>query len=184
MASPICSPSLPGPGAGLTLPAGTLAPRSLSHSKLPVPNTKLLPLAKRKKKREGENEGKGKYRAKGEGKSPFRRHFGNWEQPGRPELGNRAGRSSLMMCPPLSETKHQGVSHDHGPVWASATLKQEPWRFIPNVSPLARTTHLLWNQDTRVAPTQALAPPHSLACPKVLPGCLSVGVKGRGPLLV
>lgn len=63
------SPS-PRPGAWLTLPECTLAPRSLSHSKLLVPNTKLLPLAKEEniKKREDDG-GEGGDRAKGEVKS-------------------------------------------------------------------------------------------------------------------
>ena len=39
-------PPDPRPGAPRPLPARTLAPRSLSHSKSPVPSTKLLPLAK------------------------------------------------------------------------------------------------------------------------------------------
>ena len=95
MASPICSSSRPGPGAWLMLPAGTLAPRSLRRSKLLVPNTKLLLLAKEKKEREREREGggMGKYRAKREGKTPFRRHFSNSEQSGRPGLGNGAGQN-------------------------------------------------------------------------------------------
>lgn len=41
----------PTPGQVLMLPACTSAPRSLSHSKLLVPNTKLLSLAKEEKKK-------------------------------------------------------------------------------------------------------------------------------------
>lgn len=48
---PSTSPT-PRPGAWLTLPECTLAPRSLSHSTLLVPNTKLLPLAKEEKIKE------------------------------------------------------------------------------------------------------------------------------------
>ena len=163
------------------LPAGTLAPRSLRRSKLLAPNTKLLLLAKEKKERErdterergkvgerGNIELKEKAKLPSEGISATQNNLEDqgWET-GQAKM---FGFSSLTMCPLRSETKHQGISHNHGHFWANAILKQEPWQFIPNVSPLARTTHLLWNQDTLVAPTQALAPSHSLACPKALPG--------------
>lgn len=50
-------PPPPRPGAWLTLAKCTLAPRSLSQSKLSVPNTKLLPLAKEEKIKEREDAG-------------------------------------------------------------------------------------------------------------------------------
>lgn len=54
-----CPPPAPDPrpGAPQPLPARTLAPRSLSPSKSPVPSTKLLPLA-----REGKEGDKSKQR--------------------------------------------------------------------------------------------------------------------------
>lgn len=56
-----------------------------------------------------------------------------------------------------TEQQNIRASHqDHGHFWASDILKQEPWHFIPNASPLARMTPLLWNQDTRVAPPRPL----------------------------
>ena len=42
-------PPEPRPGAPRLRPACTSAPRSLSHSKSPVPSIKLLPLAKEEK---------------------------------------------------------------------------------------------------------------------------------------
>lgn len=163
----------PWPGAWLMLLACTVAPRSLSHSKLPVPSTKLLPMAK-KNKTEGVR-GRGEFGVKREGKTPPRRHFSHSGQYGRLELGNGADQHVCLkffydVSHFSTETKYQGISPRSWSLWAYAILKQEPWHFIPNVSPLARITHLLWNQDTCVSPTQALCPSRSLACPKALPG--------------
>lgn len=156
---------LPRPGAWLTLAECTLAPRSLSQSKLLVPNTKLLPLAKEGKIKErmlgvrGEIELKGKSTPPPATPTPGR-HFRHWEQSGSGKWADQNVYLKFFyavshFC--STEQENIRASHqDHGHFWASDILKQEPWHFIPNASPLARMTHLLWNQDTCVAPPQPL----------------------------
>lgn len=167
---PICPPPTPEPwpGAQWTLPACTLAPRSLSRSKLLLPSTKLLSLAKEKK-----TEGKGGGVRRGwdkskEGKHPPRRHFSHSEKSGRLELGKGVDRIFLG-CAPTSALWKRNIRasyQDHGHFLGPGILKQEPWHFIPNASPLARIIYLLWNRDTRVNPAQPLPPLCSLACSK------------------
>ena len=112
-------PPDPRPGAPRLLPARTLAPRSLSHSKSPVPSTKLLPLAK-----EGKEGDKSKQRTEKIHPPHPRRHFSHSEQSGSLELGEGATRvftqSPSRMCPPFTLWKHSvRASHqDHGHFWA------------------------------------------------------------------
>lgn len=154
----------PRPGAWLTLAECTLAPRSLSPSKLLVPNTKLLPLAKEEKIKEREDAGgEGGDRAKREVKfAPLHPPEGTSDTGNNLEVGSGQTQMFTLSFYAVShfcsrEQQNIMASHqDHGHFWASDILKQEPWHFIPNASPLARMTHLLWNQGIYVAPPQPL----------------------------
>lgn len=72
------------------------------------------------------------------------------------------------MCPAFALWKQNTkASHqDHGHFWAYDILKQEPWYFIPNISPTEKIIHLLWNLVTHVNPTQPLPSLPSLVVPK------------------
>lgn len=103
------------PGCTL-LPASTLAPRSLSHSELLVPSTRLMPLAKEKNPGCWGRGVGAVVRASEKQKSPPRRHSSHAEQPVRLELGNGTDQNvypKLIYDVPhfcSMETKYWGIS--------------------------------------------------------------------------
>lgn len=121
----------PWPGAWWMLPACTLAPRSLSRSKLPVPSTKLLPLAKEKKNRgkRGWSGDQSKQRTKKippEGILATQNNLEdwNWERGADQSVYPKFFDDVPHFC--AMETKYQGISPRPWSLLGLDILKQEP----------------------------------------------------------